>query len=955
MVLGANDKNNGGGYSIEDILEEVRRMRKDQGSRPKGGDKPNSGTSPQSSATDNAGTGSNAGSGAGGTTGRQPGDTAKNYGNTSGARNGSGGSIHKSDESAAQDRQSADKRPLKPQEKSDFSLPQPTGAENAHQRDTEVTRPPKTDKGQTDGPPKTGIRRLDRFLVSGGSHTWDSNASSGIAPHALTPDELMKSLQQEQGGRRHIGGDDDSRIMRRTALEGLINSSDDDGSKSRKDRREKISGRIRNSGAAGESENKNGNGQSLSNQPPYGAQANRSGQSDSGAGTGRNLSRTGYNSSGYSANGAESRTSGGERTESGAFGATQEFRSVKNGESVHERTAGERADTVKTPGMSGTAGMGNERERSFTRPASSKIPYGGLDYGLPLVDDEKDYNTIGDAQHIRLGLDRKKSRLGLRSVLTFILFCFSALLAVFDFIGYPFNGITPDIYLLINIGVLAVAAILNITDIIKVFKLFILRATAASASALAVIAALANAIVLYFTDSAPAGGYQLFTAAAMLALFFTVLAEYINISRVRSNFEIIANVDEKSAAFTMDDEYAQALAGNEELGGALVCGFKKAVNIRGFLKNSFKDDPTDSVCSVLTPVILLVAVVAALMMSVLNRSVSASITVFTSVITVSVPLSSALLTAMQLSSASKKLREEFGTIAGYSTVEQYKDVNAVMLGSTDLFPSGSVHLHSIKNFGTVEVDKAILMAAAAAVASGGTLADLFDSVIEGRHGILPRVNAIRYESGRGVVASISGAEIKLGSRGMMEHYAIPVPSAAAERKINQRGAYALYLSVGKNLAAMFIVSYDADDDIADRLSDLVHTGVNLIIHTRDPLITSGMLSQSFKIPEECVRILDDETGKIYRAVSKASGDFSSTIIGRGNISSLCHALVACFKLNGNINFGRVAQLVAIIMAAAVALFVSFSYGVSSFGGIHLLIYQLACALIIIGGTSMRRV
>lgn len=954
MVLGANDKNNGGGYSIEDILEEVRRMRKDQGSRPKGGDKPNSGTSPQSSATDNAGTGSNAGSGAGGTTGRQPGDTAKNFGNTPGAQHGSGSSIHKSDESAAQGRQPADNRPSKPhEEKSDFSAPQPTSSENVPQRETKAPRPPKTDKGHTDDPPKTGIRRLDRFLVSGGSHTWDSNASSGIAPHALTPDELMKSLQQEQGGGRHISGDDDSRIMRRTALEGLINSSDEDGRKGRKDRREKSSGRIRNSGAAGESENISG--QNRANRPLYGTQANQSGQPEGGAGPGRHLSRTGYNNSGYSTNGAESRTSGGERTAPGAVGATQEFRSVRNGESVHERTAGERAGTVKAPGMSGAAGMGNERERSFTRPASSKIPSGGLDYGLPLVDDEKDYNTIGDAQHIRLGLDRRKSRLGLRSVLTFILFCFSALLAVFDFIGYPFDGITPDIYLLINIGVLAVAAIVNITDIIKVFKLFILKATAASASALAVIAALANAIVLYFTDSAPAGGYQLFTAAAMLALFFTVLAEYINISRVRSNFEIIANVDEKSAAFTMDDEYAQALAGNEELGGALVCGFKKAVNIRGFLKNSFKDDPTDSVCSVLTPVILLVAVVAALMMSVLNRSVSASITVFTSVITVSVPLSSALLTAMQLSSASKKLREEFGTIAGYSTVEQYKDVNAVMLGSTDLFPSGSVHLHSIKNFGTVEVDKAILMAAAAAVASGGTLADLFDSVIEGRHGILPRVNAIRYESGRGVVASISGAEIKLGSRGMMEHYAIPVPSAAAERKINQRGAYALYLSVGKNLAAMFIVSYDADDDIADRLSDLVHTGVNLIIHTRDPLITSGMLSQSFKIPEECVRILDDETGKIYRAVSKASGDFSSTIIGRGNISSLCHALVACFKLNGNINFGRVAQLVAIIMAAAVALFVSFSYGVSSFGGIHLLIYQLACALIIIGGTSMRRV
>lgn len=39
MVLGANDKNNGG-YSIEDILEEVRRMRKEQTKKPGGVDRP---------------------------------------------------------------------------------------------------------------------------------------------------------------------------------------------------------------------------------------------------------------------------------------------------------------------------------------------------------------------------------------------------------------------------------------------------------------------------------------------------------------------------------------------------------------------------------------------------------------------------------------------------------------------------------------------------------------------------------------------------------------------------------------------------------------------------------------------------------------------------------------------------------------------------------------------------
>lgn len=947
MVLSANDKNNGGGYSIEDILEEVRRMRKDQTRRPDNADRlkrnsadhgpalhdtGNINKMPAKDMPQDAGTKLN-----------KPSDS--NIGNTH-------NNVHKSQTDIQRGKSIPEHKSISNR------LDKESKLQTSNPLDSETSKNSISNKNgkssEANEPPKTGIRRLDRFLISGGSRSWDGNASNNIAPHALTPDELMKSVQRGQGensDKDKIRRNDN--IIRRAALDGLIDNSDS-AIRENKEKNNRTERQKKN----------NLRGQLPQESMNQNRQNNLGGINGAGNDINKRISEQRGSEKASSVNNIRQenfidniKTDELNRKElkRDLSGNTQAFSigGVQGDEAYHNNTGRKKdisAQLSKTRGIN----LDDGRQRAIIRPSRPKIPAGGLDYGLPLTDDNNDYETISDAQRIRLGLDRKKSRFGLRAVITFILFCASALLSVFDFIGYPFDGITPSLYLLINIAVLAAAVIVNITDIIKVFRIFILKATAASASALAVIAALANAIVLYFTGSAPAGGYQLFTASALLALFFTVLAEYINISRARSNFEIIANIDEKNAAFTMDDEYAQELAGDEELGSALVCGVKKAVNIRGFLKNSFKNDPTDSICNVLVPVILLVAIVAALMMSVLDRSATAAITVFTSIIIISVPLSSALLTAMQLSSASKRLREEYGTIVGYSTVEQYKDVNAVMMDSTDLFPWGSLHLHSIKNFGTVEVDKSILMSAAAAVACGGTLADLFDSVIEGRHSILPKVDAIRYESGLGIVSTISGAEIKLGSREMMEHYSIPVPSAAAERKIKQRGAYALYLSVGKNLAAMFIVSYDVDEDIMYRLNELIHVGANLIIHTRDPLINSEMLGECFKIPENCVRILDDETGKIYRAVSKPVADFSSTIIGRGNIASVCHALVSCFKLHGNISFGKIAQLVAIIMAAAVALFVSFNYGVASFGGIHLLIYQLICALIIIGGTSMRR-
>ena len=954
--MGANDKNNGG-YSIEDILEEVRRMRKDQTKRASGADKLQQGSAGDAHALHN--------------------ESKYEKSDLNGAPKPdlSGSSAPKPEisnpkikrEQSNINNNVGKQQPSVRRDRADdnsFTANCSVPGKDASEPQKSKLSPPNSDTSKSseasrhDGikkdtePPKTGIRRLDRFLISGGGHSWDGSASNNIAPHALTPDELMKSSPREQSDHNRIDNNRrNDRIIRKAALEGLINSdSDETSGKNKKHRRtENLNDNLRNVPQQSDI---------AKNWPNGSENINRS----SGfAGSVPRQQEAGQrkNSGAYDINIGSSPAENddkinNERTSRGASGSTQAF-SIDSSQSSSSRYGvNAKKDALTSTRVIGDMGSRPGSVQPIMRLSKRKIPAGGLDYGLPLSDDNNDYNTIGDAQHIRLGLDRRKSRLGLRAAITFILFCVSALLSAFDFFGYPFDGITPSIYLLINIAILAAAVIVNITDIIKVFKIFVLKATSASASALAVIAALANAIVLYFVGGAPAGGYQLFTAAAMFALFFTVMAEYINVSRVRSNFEIIANVDEKNAAFTMDDEYAQELAGDEELGGALVCGVKKAINIRGFLKNSFKDDPTDSVCNVLVPVILLISIVAALMMSVLDRSAAAAVTVFTSVITVSVPLSSSLLTAMQLSSASKKLREEYGTLAGYSAVEQYKDVNAVIMDSTDLFPSGSLHLHSIKNFGTVEVDKAILMAAAASVACGGTLADLFDSVIEGRHSILPKVDAIRYESGRGIVSTISGAEIKLGSREMMEYYSIPVPSAAAERKIKQRGAHALYLSVGKNLAAMFIISYDIDDDIIYRLNELIHAGANLIIHTRDPLITAETLSSNFRLPENCVRILDDETGKIYRAISKPSSDFSSTIIGRGNIALICHALVSCFKLHGNITFGKIAQFIAVIMAVVVALFVSFNYGVSSFGGIHLLIYQLACALIIIGGTSMRR-
>ncbi len=783
--------------------------------------------------------------------------------------------------------------------------------------------------------PKTGIRRLDRFLAAGDSHAWDGSTANHIAPHALTPEELMrgKGVRQESG----------RRTIQKAALDGLLGDIPEDTASSSKktysdphktDNKRKVpedhSPTKKIEYTAPKHSIKGETGEKSEKMPPR--------------------SKEFSNERIFKASEAKDILPAQDPlSEAPAPPGDGVLLSELAGPRVKRTRSHEDWNLNKDIDLDSPPPAGKQARKKISLPAS------GLDYSLPLSGDIGDYETTADAQTIRLELDHKKARLGLRMVITLILFFAAAALSVFDYFGYPISGVTPQVYLIMNAAILAIAAFVNITDILKIFRIFSVKADASAAASLTVIAAFVNTAVLFFSDTPPAGGYQLYTCVAMLALLFTVISEFINISRVRANFEIIANVDEKNAAFTMDDDFAQMLAGDDTLGETVICGSKKTVNVRGFLQNSFDDSPTDGICRALVPITLIAAVVSALAMAVISGSGTAAVTMFTAVVVMGAPFSSALLSAMQLGAASKKLREEYGVLAGYGAVDQYKDVNALMLDATDLFPSGSVQLHSIKNFGTVSVDRAILAAAAISVKCGGTLCDLFDSVIEGRRGMLPDVTSVRYESGLGIVGWVEEAEVKIGGREMMEHYAIPVPSITAEKKIRQRGARALYLSIGKDLAAMFIVSYEVDEDIRGYLSELTHKGVNLIIHTRDPLVTESMVGNAFHLPLGSVRVLDDETGKIYRAVSKPSVGYCSSIIGRGNVASVCHSLISCFKLYGNINFAKIAQLVSIIIAVAVVLFVSFTYGLSAFGGIHLLIYQLVWALIIVAGTSMRRV
>ena len=84
-----------------------------------------------------------------------------------------------------------------------------------------------------------------------------------------------------------------------------------------------------------------------------------------------------------------------------------------------------------------------------------------------------------------------------------------------------------------------------------------------------------------------------------------------------------------------------------------------------------------------------------------------------------------LIANIPLEKAAKKYVRNHGVMLGYQSVEDYYDINSVMIDASTLFPEGTINLCSIKLFSGTKIDEALIEAASLASHGNSILKDLF--------------------------------------------------------------------------------------------------------------------------------------------------------------------------------------------------------------------------------------
>lgn len=469
---------------------------------------------------------------------------------------------------------------------------------------------------------------------------------------------------------------------------------------------------------------------------------------------------------------------------------------------------------------------------------------------------------------------------------------------------------------------IAVAALNNVKFVDGITGIFRRKVTSDTAVSLSIAIAL-----LQSTLAAVIGGIgsetAVFATAAITAVLISKIADKMDAQRTLGNFEVCAYKYEHNM-------YAVHPVENEseifELGRGLMMGnaellySSKLAFPTDFIKNSQADSGEKKLMKILIPLAFAGAATAGVTSGILQGSVMAGFSAFTGTFCVCAPVFSAFIPAFIARIMNAHLNSEGTAIVSLDAAEKTACANAVVLDSADIFDRSRCTMHGMKDFKNIRIDDVLLYAAALVIKSGGPLRESFEQVVDGRQDLLPPVKELVYEDKLGIAARIHGQKVLLGNRNLLVHHNIEMPEKALEERYSHSGRKVMYLAVAEKLAALFVVSYAVDKNLAGYLKTLESNGIQVLVRTNDVNVTESLIAKSFGMPQENFKILSSVAGRLFKRRRDAVCDkLPARIVHDGTAYSMLKAVAAACGMGSSIKLGAAVQIILSVLGFALSM------------------------------------
>lgn len=566
----------------------------------------------------------------------------------------------------------------------------------------------------------------------------------------------------------------------------------------------------------------------------------------------------------------------------------------------------------------------------------------GADFTLRTDDDEdpskrpsrqSEYERPEDKEKIMTQIVRLKTSLTVRAAALLFAAVFSfiitaandfslSLVTVFD------RTVNPSAYLFTNTLLALISVGFSYQVIYMGFRSFFARRPDSdSVAALGIIAAIiAGIATLFDPESFKSGFYHCYTTVAIAGLFCNTLGKLSVVRRTQRNFEIVCQNESYSALYSVDDEQTAAyVTGGSSGRRRELAAMKKTSFIKDFMKNSYSSDLADGFAERTAPVMLAAAFIIGLMSLFFEKNSSGTsekLFVFLASVSGTLSICSSfaltLIVNTPLSKASKKLADYSGVILGYSSAEEFSEINSVLLDAGHLFPRGSVDIENIKVLGSTLIDECIIYAASMSAAGGSVTQPAFYKMLRGDLSMLEDVTGCECDGNLGVSGWIESKRTLLGNRSLMERHGVDgLPAEEAEGRFAGQNEV-MYLAISGRAVMMFSVSINVGMATRRWVQELEDEFIELHIRCSDGFITREKLARSFDVSVNSIKLLSPMCGEDYKKITESVDEISASMFCSGHFPTFAMLLVAAKRIKFSANIGIAIQYGALVLGIGIA-------------------------------------
>lgn len=576
-------------------------------------------------------------------------------------------------------------------------------------------------------------------------------------------------------------------------------------------------------------------------------------------------------------------------------------------------------------------------------------------------DSVDDYRYSDDSEEIRADLAEQIKNAGFRITCCTIACLFLTLLELLPALGTALPDMldaakSPSIYLIINLLMLVFVLVLQrsvlINGVVKLFHRKPDSETVVFAASVATLAHICAQLIAVGAGGADLNGdgsgkiFRVFTSTLLLTFIINDIALMLLNKRIERNFIIISGKKQHNAVMLCQDEENYYDLLNAAGRNKSVIYRVKAKFLSDFLRFSYERDDCESKLDRLSPYTMLLAVFAAVVGMMTGGSLWNALTCFCAVAVTAIPACRLLVSALPLFTVSARLRGRGVMLSGWAAVDEFSACNSVAVSASDIFPKGSVHFVGAKTFTALTRNEIILYAASLAISAGGTLGDVLDEEIGHKRHLLYPLDKLRYDNECGLEGHVNSRRVLVGTREMMEKSDIEIPGRDHESHMRKNGNHLIYIAVSDRLVGVIALDYRADGRIEAALDGLVKENVSLMVCTRDPNVTTKLISDTYGIAKRHINLLGVRESADYDELTNVVHDRCPAVLSCDKgLSSFAVAMSTVKKLGTSIKTSTLLQLICYAFCLAlVTVLCCMSGGVIESFPAKLLLPVLICTM-----------